>query len=85
MRNFSVALLMAHGVPMIHMGDEYGHSKLGNNNTYCHDSPLNWLNWLQVRLPGGVGGRCGKEVWEGGVGRVQEQRGATTHVRGDVG
>ena len=49
MRNFAVALLMAHGVPMIHMGDEYGHSKCGNNNTYCHDSPLNWLNWLQVR------------------------------------
>ena len=37
MRNFAVALLVAHGVPMIHMGDEYGHSKHGNNNTYCHD------------------------------------------------
>lgn len=42
MRNMSMALLMAHGVPMITMGDEYGHSKAGNNNTYCHDSPLNW-------------------------------------------
>jgi pullulanase/glycogen debranching enzyme len=50
MRNLSVALLMAHGVPMITMGDEYGHTKLGNNNTYCHDSELNWFNWDQVRL-----------------------------------
>eukprot|EP00775_Hariotina_reticulata_P003086 gene3086-3365_t len=30
------------------MGDEYGHSKKGNNNTYCHDSDLNWVNWQQA-------------------------------------
>ncbi|GAX79055.1 hypothetical protein CEUSTIGMA_g6495.t1 [Chlamydomonas eustigma] len=48
MRNFMVALLVSHGVPMLHMGDEYGHSKGGNNNTYCHDSTLNWLNWSQA-------------------------------------
>ena len=30
---------------MIHMGDEYGHTKRGNNNTYCHDSDLSWFNW----------------------------------------
>lgn len=44
-RNLAAALLLAHGVPMFAMGDEYGHSKGGNNNTYCHDSPLNWLDW----------------------------------------
>lgn len=43
MRNMAAALLVAHGVPMINMGDEYGHSKDGNNNTYCHDSELNYL------------------------------------------
>lgn len=48
MRNFFSALLLAHGVPMITMGDEYGHSKDGNNNTYCHDSALNWLDWNQA-------------------------------------
>jgi isoamylase len=48
MRNMVVALMVAHGVPMITMGDEYGHSKQGNNNTYCHDSELNWFNWQQV-------------------------------------
>jgi pullulanase/glycogen debranching enzyme len=48
MRNMSCALLLAHGIPMFQMGDEYGHSKAGNNNTYCHDSPLNWVDWQQV-------------------------------------
>jgi isoamylase len=44
-RNLAAALLLAQGVPMLHMGDEYGHTKAGNNNTYCHDSPLNWFDW----------------------------------------
>mmetsp|Transcript_16820 Transcript_16820/g.53270 ORF Transcript_16820/g.53270 Transcript_16820/m.53270 type:complete len:136 (+) Transcript_16820:2225-2632(+) len=30
---------------MLHMGDEYGHTKGGNNNTYCHDNALNWFDW----------------------------------------
>ena len=44
-RNMLASLLLAHGVPMFHMGDEYGHTKGGNNNTYCHDGPLNWFDW----------------------------------------
>jgi isoamylase len=32
-------------VPMILMGDELGRSQNGNNNTYCHDTELNWMNW----------------------------------------
>ncbi|KAF8057146.1 ISA1 [Scenedesmus sp. PABB004] len=48
MRNLACALLLSHGVPMLQMGDEYGHSKAGNNNTYCHDSELNWVDWAQV-------------------------------------
>jgi hypothetical protein len=48
MRNLSCALLLSHGVPMLQMGDEYGHTKNGNNNTYCHDSELNWVNWDEV-------------------------------------
>lgn len=31
-------LLYDQGIPMIYMGDEYGHTKGGNNNTYCHDN-----------------------------------------------
>jgi isoamylase len=30
---------------MIAMGDEYGHTKGGNNNTYCHDDALNYVDW----------------------------------------
>jgi isoamylase len=45
MRNMVAALFLAQGVPMMCMGDEYGHTKGGNNNTYCHDSALNWFDW----------------------------------------
>lgn len=45
MRNFHLALIMSQGVPMITMGDEYGHTKLGNNNTWCQDNQLNWFLW----------------------------------------
>jgi isoamylase len=44
-RNFALALLLSHGIPMLQMGDEMGHTKRGNNNTYCHDSELNYLDW----------------------------------------
>lgn len=48
MRNLMVALMVAQGTPLVLMGDEYGHSKKGNNNTYCHDNQLNWMDWDQV-------------------------------------
>ena len=44
-RNHAVALILAQGVPMLLMGDEYGHTKDGNNNTYCHDSQWNYIDW----------------------------------------
>ena len=44
-RNFIVALMLSQGVPMLTMGDEYGHTKRGNNNTYCHDDERNWFDW----------------------------------------
>ncbi len=44
----SIAILMvSRGIPLIQMGDEVGHTKNGNNNTYCQDNALNWLNWSQ--------------------------------------
>ncbi|RDX79505.1 Isoamylase 1, chloroplastic, partial [Mucuna pruriens] len=45
MRNFFLSLMVSQGVPMIYMGDEYGHTKGGNNNTYCHDNYLNYFRW----------------------------------------
>jgi glycogen operon protein len=44
-KNAIAMLLMSQGVPMILMGDEIGRSQQGNNNAYCHDSPLAWMDW----------------------------------------
>jgi len=45
MKNAMAMLLVSQGVPKILMGDEFGQSKLGNNNTYCLDTEINWLDW----------------------------------------
>ena len=47
-KNALAMLLVNQGVPMILMGNETGRTKNGNNNTYCHDNKLNWLNWTLV-------------------------------------
>jgi isoamylase len=44
-RNFLATLFFSHGVPMLVAGDEMGRTQLGNNNAYCHDSELSWLDW----------------------------------------
>ena len=44
-RNAAVMLFTAQGVPMLMAGDELGRTQHGNNNTYCHDTPLNWMDW----------------------------------------
>ncbi len=44
-KNAVAMLMVSQGVPMILMGDEVGRTQYGNNNTYCHDNELNWLNW----------------------------------------
>ena len=45
MRNLMGTLLLSAGVPMITAGDEFARTQRGNNNAYCHDSPLTWLSW----------------------------------------
>jgi isoamylase len=44
-RNFMATLLLSQGVPMLHAGDELGQTKRGNNNSFCQDNDLSWLNW----------------------------------------
>ncbi|MEB3227737.1 MAG: glycogen debranching protein GlgX [Synechocystis sp.] len=44
-KNALTLLMVSQGVPMLLMGDEVGRTKYGNNNTYCHDNELNWLDW----------------------------------------
>lgn len=49
MINFLSALLMSQGTPMLLMGDEYSHTKNGNNNAWCQDSEENWINWKKLK------------------------------------
>jgi glycogen operon protein len=44
-RNLLGTLLLSAGIPMLTAGDEFGRSQRGNNNAYCQDSELTWLNW----------------------------------------
>ena len=45
MRNAIAILMVSQGIPMLLMGDEVARTQNGNNNTYCHDSEINWLDW----------------------------------------
>lgn len=48
-RSMLVTLLASHGTPMLLSGDEFGRSQSGNNNAYCQDNPISWLDWEQAR------------------------------------
>jgi glycogen operon protein len=47
-RNFLTTLLLSQGVPMIAHGDELGRTQQGNNNVYCQDNELSWIDWEQA-------------------------------------
>jgi glycogen operon protein len=44
-RNFLATLMLSQGVPMISHGDELGRTQHGNNNAYCQDNELSWIDW----------------------------------------
>ena len=48
-RNFLTTLLLSQGVPMISHGDELGRTQQGNNNVYCQDNELSWIDWDAAR------------------------------------
>jgi isoamylase len=48
-RNLMATLLLSLGVPMLLAGDEFGHSQKGNNNAYCQDNEITWLDWAHMR------------------------------------
>ena len=48
MRNFHTALMVSIGIPMLLMGDEYGHTRSGNNNSWCQDNELSWFLWKEL-------------------------------------
>lgn len=48
-KNLLCITFLANGVPMVQAGDEFGHSAEGNNNPYCQDNTVSWLNWNERR------------------------------------
>ena len=49
-RSFLATLLLSQGVPMIVHGDELGRTQQGNNNVYCQDNELSWIDWDEARV-----------------------------------
>jgi glycogen operon protein len=47
-RNLMATMLLSQGLPMLVMGDEIGRSQGGNNNAYCQDSDISWMNWEAI-------------------------------------
>src|SRR5216110_2964806 len=47
-RNFLTTLFISQGVPMLVGGDEFGRTQSGNNNAYCQDNQISWLNWEKL-------------------------------------
>jgi glycogen operon protein len=48
MKNVAAILMLSQGVPMFVMGDEIGRTQRGNNNAYCQDNELSWMDWTQT-------------------------------------
>jgi glycogen operon protein len=46
-------LFLAQGTPMLLGGDEFGRTQLGNNNAYCQDNEISWLDWSLLETPEG--------------------------------
>ena len=53
-KNFAAILLLAHGVPMMLGGDEVGRTQQGNNNAYCQDNDISWLDWRMAEANAGL-------------------------------
>ncbi len=55
MKNLITILLVSQGTPMILMGDEVARTQKGNNNAYCQNNPISWLDWTHLESQ--------KEIW----------------------
>ncbi|MGB9367882.1 MAG: glycogen debranching protein GlgX [Xanthobacteraceae bacterium] len=50
-RAMLATLLLSHGTPMLLAGDEFARTQRGNNNAYCQDNEISWLDWKQAATP----------------------------------
>ena len=48
LRNAFILLFFSQGTPLLYQGDEFGNSQEGNNNPYCQDNEISWLNWKEL-------------------------------------
>jgi isoamylase len=61
-RNFMATLLLSQGVPMLLAGDAIGHTQRGNNNAYCQDNEISWLEWDEQNTKNGLLGFVQKVI-----------------------
>jgi isoamylase len=47
-RNMLATVILSRGTPMVLAGDEFGHTQRGNNNAYCQDNDISWLEWPEI-------------------------------------
>ena len=52
-RGLLATVFLSHGTPMLLCGDEFGRTQRGNNNAYCQDNEISWLDWKQAQSPQG--------------------------------
>jgi glycogen operon protein len=53
MKNLTATLLLSQGVPMVLAGDEFGRTQRGNNNAYCQDNEISWVDWSSLEAENG--------------------------------
>lgn len=49
LKNAWIFAIFNQGIPLIYAGDEFGHTQNGNNNAYCQDNEISWLDWRRLR------------------------------------
>src|SRR5258708_11931327 len=54
MKNFMATLLISQGVPLISQGDEFARTQSGNNNAYCQDNEISWVDWSLAKTNAGL-------------------------------
>jgi isoamylase len=54
LRNFLTLLMISQGVPLLTQGDEFGRTQMGNNNAYCQDNEVSWVDWTLTQKNAGL-------------------------------
>ena len=76
MKNAFAVLLCSRGTPMFLAGDEFGNTQFGNNNAYCQDNEISWLDWTRKEKFQDVFDFCAyRRHFGNGIRRSQEMQG----------